>query len=152
MDVIKMIKDFDSEEKCISYLVARRWPKGPVCDKCGTVGHAFKLTDPRKWRCNACGADFSITAGTSLERTHLPLTIWFAAIWLIVASPRRVSVMVVSKRLGVSYKTAWLLKRRISTLLNEGDETVRCVGRMMRRAASAVSSTRTVRIKPAPVG
>lgn len=152
MDLIKLIKEFDSEEKCISYLVARRWPKGPVCDKCGTVGHAFKLTDPRKWRCNACGADFSITAGTSLERTHLPLTIWFAAIGLIAGSSRRISVRVVSQRLGISYKTAWLLKRRICTLFNEGDETVRCVGRMMRRAASAMSATGPVGIKSVPAG
>jgi len=48
MDLMKFIKQFDTEEKCIAYLVAKRWPHGPVCDKCGTVGHAFKLGDLRK--------------------------------------------------------------------------------------------------------
>lgn len=127
MDLMKFIKQFDSEEKCIAYLVAKRWPHGPVCDKCGTIDHAFKLTDPRKWRCNSCGADFSITAGTPMEHTHLPLVTWFAAIWLIGTSSKGVSSMVVSRHLSISYKTAWFLTHRIRNLLIEGDDTLKGV-------------------------
>lgn len=124
MDLMKFLKSFDTDEKCIAYLVQKRWPHGPVCDKCGTIGHAFKLGEPRKWRCNSCGKDFSITAGTPMDHTHLPLTTWFAAIWLIGTSSKGVSSMVVSRQLGISYKTAWFLTHRIRNLLVEGDETL----------------------------
>jgi transposase-like protein len=124
MDLMEFLGKFDTDEKCIAYLAAKRWPAGPVCDKCGTIGNAFKLVDPRKWRCNGCNGDFSVTAGTPFERTHLPLTKWFAAIWLIGTSSKGVSSMVISRQLGISYKTAWFLTHRIRELLVDGDDTI----------------------------
>lgn len=122
MDLLSFLKKFDTDEKCVEYLAQKRWPSGAVCDKCGAVGHAFKLADPRKWRCLSCGGDFSITAGTPMEQTHLPLPTWFAAIWLIGTSSKGVSSMVVSRQLGISYKTAWFLTHRIRAMLDDGDQ------------------------------
>ena len=124
---MKFLKQFDADEKCVAYLAAKRWPHGPVCDKCGAVNHAFKLSDPRRWRCLSCGGDFSITAGTPMEQTHLPLPTWFAAIWLIATSSKGVSAMVLCRQLGISYKTAWFLGHRIRNLLAQGDETLKGV-------------------------
>lgn len=119
---MEFIQEFDNEEKCIACLIQKQWPSGPVCDKCGTVGHAFKLADARKWRRSSYGANFSAAAGTPMERTSLPLRTWFAATWLIGTSSKGVSSVVVSRQLGTSYKTAWFLRHRIRKLLVEGDD------------------------------
>lgn len=111
----------------MAYLAAKRWPNGPVCDKCGAVDEATKQQHPRVWRCRACDRDFSVTAGSPLERTHLPLPTWFAAIWLIGTSSKSVSAMVVSRQLGISYKSAWNMCHRIRALLADGDDTLKGV-------------------------
>ncbi len=127
MDILTVTDTFRTEEAFVAYLSSRRWPTGPTCDKCGTVDDAAKLAHPREWRCRACGMNFSITAGTPMHRTHLPLPTWFAAIWLIGTSSKGVSAMVVSRQLDISYKSARFLCHRIRALLVEGDETLKGV-------------------------
>ena len=56
---------------------------------------------------------FSVTAGTPMGETRLPLPKWFAAIFLIVTSSKGISSMAISRQLGVGYKTAWFLTHRI---------------------------------------
>ncbi len=60
-----------------------------------------------------------------MERTHLPLPTWFMAIYLIATSSKGVSAMVISRQLGISYKTAWILCHRIRQLLADDDSTLR---------------------------
>ena len=127
MDYLSFTDKFRTEEACVEYLAAKRWPDGPVCDKCGAVNEATKLQSPRLWRCRACRADFSVTNGTPMERTHIALAVWFAAIWLIGTSSKGVSAMVISRQLGISYKSAWLMCHRIRAQLQDGDETLRAV-------------------------
>ena len=60
-----------------------------------------------------------------MERTHLPLPTWFMAIYLIATSSKGVSAMVISRQLGISYKTAWFLCHRIRQLLADDDSTLK---------------------------
>ncbi len=83
MDLKQFADTFGTEEQCVEYLARTRWPHGPVCDKCGSISDAWKTAQPRTWACRACQKQFSVTAGTPMERTHLPLPAWFMAIYLI---------------------------------------------------------------------
>jgi transposase-like protein len=116
---------FGTEQACVDYLASKRWAAGPVCDKCGSVGDAWKTAQPRVWTCRACGKAFSVTAGTPMERTHLTLPTWFMAVYLIATSSKGVSAMAISRQLGISYKTGWFLCHRIRQLLLGGDETLK---------------------------
>ena len=127
MDFLTFVDKFGSEDACVEYLAAKRWPHGTVCDKCGAVGTGRKTAQPRVWFCADCRRTFSITAGTRFERTHLPLAVWFAAIWLIGTSSKGVSATVISRQLGISYKSAWFLRHRIRALLVDNDETLQGV-------------------------
>lgn len=127
MDYLTFTDKFRTDAACVEYLSAKRWPHGTVCDKCGAVGTGRKTADPRVWFCADCRKAFSVTAGTPFERTHLPLPVWFAAIWLIGTSSKGVSAVVVSRQLGISYKSAWFLCHRIRNLLIEGDDTLKGV-------------------------
>ncbi len=125
MDLKQFADTFGTEEQCVEYLARTRWPHGPVCDKCGSISDAWKTAQPRTWACRACQKQFSVTAGTPMERTHLPLPAWFMAIYLIATSSKGVSAMVISRQLGISYKTAWLLCHRIRQLLADDDFTLK---------------------------
>ena len=90
-----------------------RWPDGiPVCPKCGVKGRAYAIAAPREGvrKCGACGRQFSVTVGTVFESSPLPLETWLAAVRLLCAgaTPRRLQM-----ELGVSYKSAWLIVRRL---------------------------------------
>jgi hypothetical protein len=70
---------FSDEAACVSYVFAARWPDGFVCPACGT-GKAWELqTKAWTWECAGCGKQTSVTAGTIMHHSKLPLTIWFWA-------------------------------------------------------------------------
>jgi transposase-like protein len=129
MNLNQFTAAFDTEEKCVAHLAALRWPSGPVCDKCGVVDQATKAADrPRYWHCRACRNKFSVTKGTPMEETRLPLPTWFAAIFLISTSSKGVSSLAISRQLGISYKSAWFLTHRIRAMLDgDGGELLRGV-------------------------
>ena len=69
---------FADEEACRQYLAASRWPDGFRCPRCG-FGDALELPGRLLWRCRKCARDTSVSAGTVLHRTRIPLTPWFWA-------------------------------------------------------------------------
>src|SRR4051812_25016673 len=73
---------FASEADCRRYLVACRWPDGFRCPRCGEPD-AYELAGRELLQCRACRHQTSVTAGTVLHRTHVPLRLWFAAAYLV---------------------------------------------------------------------
>lgn len=70
---------FPDEDAARAWFERARWPHGPQCPSCGVVGNAAWLKTRRKWRCRPCLAEFTVTAGTPMHRTHLPLLTWLLA-------------------------------------------------------------------------
>ena len=70
---------FQTEEACEEFLFEQRWPEGFVCTKCGGHG-CYRLRGRREYVCRQCRRQSSVTAGTVMHHTHLPLTVWFWAI------------------------------------------------------------------------
>ena len=64
------------------------------------------------YECVACGKQTSVTAGTVMHRTKLPLTVWFWAAHLMATHSNGMSAQQLKLGLG-SYKTAWLLLRKL---------------------------------------
>ena len=84
---------FCDEEAARAWFEHARWPDDPVCPGCGCVGTATWLAGVRRWQCRPCRRQFSVTVGTPMHRTHLPLLIWAQAIYLIVASSKGISAV-----------------------------------------------------------
>src|SRR5665811_403549 len=78
---------FDEDWKCRDYLDWLRWPDGFVCPRCGG-DHGWRAPGLR-WRCASCDRRVWVTAGTIFDKTRTPLTVWFAAAWLLVNSRDR---------------------------------------------------------------
>ena len=72
-----------------------------------------EIHDRDQWDCNSCRYQFSVTSGTIMHRSHLPLRKWFLAIYLMCESKKGMSANQLKRTLGVAYKTAWYLCHRI---------------------------------------
>jgi len=105
--------DFASEEACQQYLAACRWPDGFLCPRCGHR-RAYELVNQRRQQCAGCRHQVSVTAGTVLHQTKLPLTQWFWAAYLMTTDKRGVSALLVQRQLGLScYETAWMMLHKL---------------------------------------
>ena len=112
MNLFSLIDRFNCDETCRKTLERLRWPDGVACLRCGDCD-VTELPQQHKWLCPSCAYKFTVTAGTIMHDSHLPLRKWFAAIYLMVESKKGVSALQLKRMLGVSYKTAWYLCHRI---------------------------------------
>jgi transposase-like protein len=110
---------FHDDDAAREYLQSIRWPDGPVCPHCGVIGNHYQLEGKahRKglYKCceKECRKQFSVTVGTVFERSHIPLSKWLAAAYLLCSSKKGISAHQLHRTLGVTYKTAWFLAHRI---------------------------------------
>jgi len=140
MSLIEVTKKFRTQDTCLEYLAALRWPNGMECMKCGVIGNylfrQFKTNDTTRKRyskkkqavvevkvparslyeCKGCGYQFSATTGTVFHDSHLSLEKWFEAVAMILEAKKGMSALQVCRHLGVpegNYKSIWYLCHRI---------------------------------------
>lgn len=112
MDLVSLIDKFNCDDKCREALEEIRWPGGARCTRCESC-ELLDLPKHNRWECKSCGYQFSVTAGTIMHDSHLPLRKWFLAIYLMCESKKGISANQMKRTLGVAYKTAWYLCHRI---------------------------------------
>src|ERR1700674_686744 len=103
-----------------------RWPDGPVCSHCGVVKHAYAVTGRSGlYRCAEpeCRKDFTVTTGTVMERSKIPLHKWMMGFYLMNASKKGVSAHQLHRALGLTYQTAWFMCHRIREAMRDGGLT-----------------------------
>ena len=109
---------FTDEAKAREHLELIRWPDGkPVCVHCGSVDRVYRLEGkaPRKglFHCNDCSGQFTVTTGSVMESSHVPLNKWVLAFRLMASSKKGMSAHQMHRMLDITYKTAWFLCHRI---------------------------------------
>ena len=120
---------FGAEEQCRSALSRLRWPDGFVCPACGHRGHCV-LAGRSLYQCYRCKKQTSSTAGTIFHATKLPLTLWFAAVHLIVTAKNGISSVELGRRLGVKQPTAWTMKHKIMAVMARREADTPLSGRV----------------------
>ena len=118
---------YQTEDACREELFRQRFPEGFMCPKCGCK-EFYSVHSRSVCQCRSCRHQTSVTAGTVMHRTHLPLTIWFWAIYLCVTDKRGISAVQLSRTLGVSYDSAWHLLDRIRKAMGQRDEHYKLSG------------------------
>ncbi|MHB8620543.1 MAG: IS1595 family transposase, partial [Chloroflexota bacterium] len=78
-----------------------------------------RLAKPGLFECSSCSYQFTVTAGTIFHDSHLPLTKWFLATYIITESKKGISANQLKRMLAVSYKTAWYLCHRIRKAMQD---------------------------------
>ncbi|HLG95772.1 MAG TPA: IS1595 family transposase [Bryobacteraceae bacterium] len=112
---------FADSNNCRKYLVARRWPDGVTCPRCGSDKVAF-LEKYNRWQCNSKthkDRQFTSKTGTIFEDSPLGLDKWLAAMWLIVNCKNGISSYEVARDLDVSQKSAWHMLHRIRLAMQD---------------------------------
>ena len=117
----QFIKRFPDEKACVEYLYSVKWPQGFECPVCG-CRHGYTLKNRRQYQCARCRHQTSLTANTVMHRSHLPLTKWFWAIYLVACDKRGISALALAGKIEVCYETAWNLLRRIRAAMEMRDE------------------------------
>lgn len=120
INIADLIERFHSDEECRKVLEELRWPNGVVCIDCGSISIS-RITTRNQFDCNSCRNRFSVTSGTIMHDTHLPLWKWFMAIYLTVEGKKGISARQLSRTLGVARKTGWYLAHRIREALATPD-------------------------------
>ena len=106
-------RQFGTDEACQQYLAACRWPDGFVCPRCAGR-RAYAIGARRRGQCVACRHQVSLTSGTVLHNTKLPLMQWFWAAYLMTTDTRGVSALLLQRQLGLRrYETAWLMLHKL---------------------------------------
>lgn len=115
-------KLYGTEAQCEEALAQMRWPRGFRCPRCGGAPHGLVYGRRlKRYQCRQCGHQATVTAGTIMEATKLPLTIWFLAFYLIGQAKTSISSLQLSRQLGVAYNTAWMLHSKILRAMSERD-------------------------------
>jgi transposase-like protein len=106
---------FTNEDAARKHLEAIQWPDGPVCPHCGVLDKSSRIKGGRPGLlfCNACRMQYSVTVGTVMERSKVPLNIWLYCNHLLCSSKKGLSSHQMARMLGVTYKTAWFLTMRL---------------------------------------
>jgi transposase-like protein len=116
---------FPDEEACWAFLEETLWPLGPACPKCDSIGNAARWKPrPHRWQCRKCNAQFHVAQETALRGSHIPMDVWFKAVYLVVTSVR-VPSKVLAEVLEIREKTAWSMRKRIRRLMVQDRGLVR---------------------------
>ena len=106
---------FPDDTACAVYLEMARWGDGFVCPHCQTAGEPFRFTSrPGVLHCRKCRRDTGLTAGTVMERTHTPLSVWFWAAYLVASPTPGMSATQFQRQVGLSrYETAFQILHKL---------------------------------------
>lgn len=124
----EFFQQYGREEQCRDALFKVRWPNGFVCPSCHNTTHC--QLSRGVYQCHRCRHQASLIAGTIFHGTHLPLTTWFLAIYLLTQRKNGLSALQLSRELGVSYNTAWKIKHKILQVMLECNQGETLTGRI----------------------
>ena len=104
---------FATEDACRRYLMESRWPNGYRCPRCGHA-EAYPVAGRELLQCSACRYQVSVTAGTVMHRTRVPLRDWFWAAYLVTTHTPGFSAWQLQRQLGLGrYETAWTMLQKL---------------------------------------
>jgi transposase-like protein len=108
-------KLFPDDAACAAYLEHSRWEHEFICQHCSVVGEPFRFAGrPGILRCRKCRRDTGLMAGTVMERSHTPLSVWFWAAYLVSTHTAGMSALQFQRQLGLKrYETAFQILHKL---------------------------------------
>jgi len=114
-------RNYSDEEACKLKLKAVREAEGVVCRKCGCKTHYWKKSK-EQWQCKSCHFRTTLTSGTVMESSKLPLSYWFAAIHFLTVNKKSFSALSIQKELGHKrYEPIWAMLHKLRVIMGHRD-------------------------------
>lgn len=136
LNLLMLAKKYSSETKARKLFESWRWPNGKaICPHCQhDEAYAIKSKPgtknkarPGLYCCSACRKTFTATVGTVMEDSHLPISKWLMAMFLISSSKKGMSAHQVHRMLNITYKAAWFMCHRIRFAFGDDGEKLKGV-------------------------
>ena len=112
MSPVEVFKKFPTELAAVEYLEKVRWGAKPKCTHCKSENIGNRGGDLRL-RCKDCNKRFSVTSGTLINSTNIPIQIWFAGIGIVCDAKKGLSALQLERNLDLSYPTAFKMYHRL---------------------------------------
>ena len=109
-------KVFPNDDACAKYLEKMRWPDGFICPKCRLAGQPYRFPTRSTviLRCRGCKRNTALSSGTVMQSTHMPLSTWFWAAYLVTTQTPGQSALQFQRQLGLSrYETAFQILHKL---------------------------------------
>ena len=124
LNLVTLAQEYADEDKARGLLESILWPNGAVCPHCKNHKEKpiYRLQSKpeskvkvRKGvcKCGACRKTFTVTVGTIFEDSHLPISKWLMAIYILCSSKKSISANQLSRMLNITYKAAWFMNHRL---------------------------------------
>jgi transposase-like protein len=121
MNIISIYRKFPTDNDCLSHLEQVRWDGTPACPYCKST-KTTPAPKEKRHHCNACNTSFSVTVGTIMHKTKMPLQKWFLAISLILNAKKGISSRQLARDLEVNRNTAWYLAMRVRKAMAQTEQ------------------------------
>lgn len=122
---------YGTNELCEEALCASRWPGGFACVRCGCgLSSSFRREGRLYFQCSACRHQCSVISGTIFEASKLPLRLWFLAMHFLTQSKNNIAALELMRHLGVSYRSAWLMKHKLMEVMYLRERSRKLTGRV----------------------
>jgi transposase-like protein len=124
LNLVTLAQQYSSEDKARELLESMLWPDGPVCPHCQNhkekAIYRLKSKEGSKnkvrkglCKCGACHKQFTVTVGTVFEDSHIPISKWMMATFILCSSKKSISALQMSRMLNIGYQAAWFLVHRL---------------------------------------
>ncbi|HSX09207.1 MAG TPA: IS1595 family transposase [Candidatus Saccharimonadales bacterium] len=114
-------KLFPDEASCLEEIKKQRFPKGIHCKSCRKMTRHYRVTGRTAYSCKSCRRHVYPLSGTLFEKSSTPLRIWLFAMFLMIHSRDGIPTKQLQQELGVTYKTAWRMRKSIRMLMEQDD-------------------------------
>ncbi len=129
LTLVEIMRRYSTEQAAREYFEKTRWPNGRVCPHCGSKDKIYARTAntktgtrPGLYKCGECSDTFTVTVGTVMEASKIPLNKWLIAFYMMCASKTQISAAQLQRQLELgSYRTAHFLCHRIRFALKDID-------------------------------
>lgn len=119
-NLITLSNNFTNEKVCREYLEHIIWKGNRTCPHCKSQ-NSYVIEKGKRYKCANpnCYKKFTVTVGTFLESSKIPLKKWFHAIYIFSSHKKGVSSCQLAKDLGITQKSAWFVLSRIREIFKE---------------------------------
>jgi transposase len=125
--LVEFMREFPNDAACLDRLWRDRFaPDGHTaeCPRCEKPRRFHRTKTRASYTCDSCGLHIHPMKGTIFEKSTTSLHLWFYAMYLMASTRCGISAKQLERELGVTYKTAHRMMKRIRTELmdDDGDE------------------------------
>ena len=103
---------FKNEKSAEKFLAKQRWGGKPACPYCDGL-KIYKVSGNQPYKCGDCNKKFTVKTGTIMEGSHVPVSTWLLAMYLMGTAKKGISSLEMAELLEVQQKTAWFMAQRI---------------------------------------